>query len=95
MNNQIKTIMCCCGQGLGSSMLVRLNTEKVLKNLGITGVQVEHSTIADAVEGAANLFIFGSDLKQFIPNLKSPVILLDNIVDIKELEGKIKTVFNI
>ena len=26
----IKKIMCCCGSGLGSSMLVRMNVEKVL-----------------------------------------------------------------
>jgi PTS system ascorbate-specific IIB component len=91
---QIKKILCCCGQGLGSSMLVRLNTEKVLKNLGISGVEVEHSTIADAVAGAADLFIFGSDLKQFIPNLPL-VITLDDIVNLKELETKIKIALQI
>ncbi|MDR2709442.1 MAG: PTS sugar transporter subunit IIB [Elusimicrobiota bacterium] len=90
----VKKILCCCGQGLGSSMLVRLNTEKVLKNLGIKGVIVEHSTIADAVEGAADVFIFGNDLKSFVPNLPK-VILLDNIVDLTELETKLKAVLEV
>ena len=29
----IRSIMCCCGQGLGSSMIVSMNVEKALKNL--------------------------------------------------------------
>lgn len=29
----IKSIMCCCGSGLGSSMLVRMNVEKLCKRL--------------------------------------------------------------
>lgn len=86
--------MCCCGQGLGSSMLVRLNTEKVLKNLGIAGVEVEHSTIADAVPGAADVFIIAKDLGSFAPKLDN-VVLLDNITDLVELETKLKKVLEI
>ena len=33
---EIKSIMCCCGSGLGSSMMVQMNIEKALKNMGIT-----------------------------------------------------------
>ena len=33
----IKSIMCCCGSGLGSSLMIRLNVEKALKKLGISG----------------------------------------------------------
>ena len=36
----IKKIMCCCGSGLGSSLMIRLNVEKALKKLGISGVEV-------------------------------------------------------
>ena len=90
---EIKKIMCCCGVGLGSSMLVRLNVEKVLKSWGIDNVQVEHSTVSDAFEGAADLFVVGSDLGNFTSNLKH-VVLLDNIISIPELEEKLKPYFN-
>ena len=40
----IKKIMCCCGSGLGSSMLVRMNVEKVLNKLGKSGIEVTHSS---------------------------------------------------
>jgi|GEM_PF-3916903 len=36
----IKSIMCCCGSGLGSSMLVRMNVEKTLQKIGVSGVSV-------------------------------------------------------
>ena len=53
----IKSIMCCCGSGLGSSMLVRMNVEKTLQKIGVSGVSVTHSSLSDAAEGAADLFV--------------------------------------
>lgn len=47
----IKSIMCCCGSGLGSSMLVRMNVEKTLQKIGVSGVSVTHSSLSDAAEG--------------------------------------------
>ena len=55
----IKSIMCCCGSGLGSSMLVRMNVEKTLQKIGVSGVSVTHSSLSDAAEGAADLFVVG------------------------------------
>ena len=42
---QIKSVMCCCGSGLGSSMMVQMNIEKALKNMKITGVSAGHTSI--------------------------------------------------
>lgn len=85
---EINSILCCCGSGLGSSMLVRMNVEKVLKKLGITGISVSHSSLSDAVEGAADLFIVGKDLEEFVNGLSNKIVL-NNIMDMKELEEKI------
>ncbi len=30
----IHKILCCCGSGLGSSLIVHMNTEEVVKKLG-------------------------------------------------------------
>lgn len=81
--------MCCCGSGLGSSMLVRMNVEKVLKNLGVKGIDISHSSVSDAVKGAADLFVVGKDLANFTSSLPA-VILLDNIISLPELESKLK-----
>ncbi len=86
---EIKKIMCCCGSGLGSSMLVRMNVEKVLKNLNKTGIEVTHSSLSDASETAADLFVVGGDLKAFVEHLPRKIIL-SNIMDMDELETKLK-----
>ena len=78
----IKSIMCCCGSGLGSSMLVRMNVEKTLQKIGISGVS----------EGAADLFVVGKDLENFVKQLPR-VVILDNIMDKTELENKLRTEF--
>ena len=75
----IKSIMCCCGSGLGSSMLVRMNVEKTLQKIG-------------AAEGAADLFVVGKDLENFVKQLPR-VVILDNIMDKTELENKLRTEF--
>lgn len=85
----VHSIMCCCGSGLGSRMLVRMNVEKALKKLGASGISVSHSSLSDAAEGAADLFVVGKDLANFVKELPR-VIILDNIMDKAELETKLK-----
>ena len=58
---EIKKILCFCGSGLGPSFLMEMNVKKALENLGITDVEVEHSTIDDVMPGAADLFVCGAD----------------------------------
>ncbi len=88
----IRKIMCCCGSGLGSSMLVRMNVEKVLKKIDKPEIEVIHSSVSDAVASAADLFIVGKDLEQFTKQLPL-VIYLDNIVSLAELEAKLVDFF--
>lgn len=90
---KVQSIMCCCGSGLGSSMLVRMNVEKVLKKLGISGISISHSSLSDATEGAADLFVVGKDLEEFVHGLSNKIIL-DNIMDMAELEEKLSTKLN-
>lgn len=88
----IKKIMCCCGSGLGSSLLIRLNVEKVLKKLGKSGIEVMHSSLSDASANAADLFVVGGDLESFTLSFPK-VILLSNLMSMAELEAKLSKVF--
>lgn len=88
----IKKIMCCCGQGLGSSLIIRMNVEKVLKKMGKTGIEVLHASISDVSPSSADLFVVGGDLGEFTHNFPR-IILLSNIVSIPELEGKLEKEF--
>ena len=88
---EIKKILCFCGSGLGTSFVMEMNVKKVLTKLGLTDIEVEHSTIDDVMPGAADLFICGADL---LPNaLKvGNAIGLANMVSMAELEEKLKKV---
>ena len=88
----IKKILCFCGSGLGTSFMMELNVKKALKQLGITGVEVDHTTIDDVVPGAADLFVCGADL---LPKAEKAgkAIGLNNMVSMPEMTQKLKEVF--
>lgn len=89
---KIKKIMCCCGSGLGSGMLVRMNVEKALKEMGVQGVVVEHTSVSDAREKAADLFVVSKELEEFVSQLPKVVVLKD-IMNPDELRMKLKEYF--
>lgn len=87
----IKKIMCFCGSGLGTSFIMDMNIKKVLKKNNVEGIDVEHTTIDDVAQGAADLFVCGSDL---IASAEKAglAIGLDNMVSLPELEEKLMKV---
>lgn len=88
---KVSKIMCACGSGLGSSLLVEMNIQDVLKKMGIEGISVSHSTTSDVKPGAADLFVVGRDLADFIKDVPAEqVVVLQNIIDKNELEEKLR-----
>jgi PTS system ascorbate-specific IIB component len=87
---EVHKIFCCCGSGLGSSLIVRMNAEEVVKGLGRPDIEVDHTTISDINPTAADLFIVGSDLKDFVGGVPDErKVVLDNILDKEELREKL------
>ena len=87
----INKILCACGSGLGSSLMVHMNTEEALKKLGRPDIEVDHSTISDINPEAADLFVVGGDLAEFVTNVPDEKkIVLKNILDKDELEAKLR-----
>ena len=92
----IQKILCCCGSGLGSSLMVEMQIQDVLNELGVSGVEVEHSTVSDVMPGAADLFIVGRDLGDFIAGVPdNEKVVLDNILDKEELKEKLTEKFGL
>ena len=92
---EIRSIMCCCGQGLGSSMIVSMNVERALKKLGVSGVSVSHTSLSEANENGADLFVVGRDLAPEIAEWKCKKIFLEQLLDMNELETKLKEAFGL
>lgn len=86
-------IMAICGSGLGSSFMVEMNIKKVLKKMGVDA-EVEHSDLSSAIPGEADLFVMAKDIAASASISDNQLIVITNIIDINELETKLRAYFN-
>ncbi len=89
---KIHSIVCCCGQGLGSSMIMEMNVKKVIASLSLSNIYISHVSLAEASMDKGDLYICGLDVG---PQLKDypRVIVLKNIIMYDELEEKLTKAF--
>ncbi|MGT2866751.1 PTS sugar transporter subunit IIB [Streptococcus fryi] len=80
-----------CGSGLGSSFMVQMNIESILRDLGISDVEVEHYDLGSASQEAADVWIVARDLADSAEHL-GEVKVLNSIIDMDELEVLVKAI---
>lgn len=87
----MKKIVVVCNSGLGTSLMIRMNLEALLKEIGIT-VWVEHTDVtsvdslgADLIIGLSNV----TDSLEWVSGIE--VIGLDDMVDRNHLKSKLMT----
>ena len=80
------------GGGVGSSFIVQMNVESLLKKHGIEGVSVDHVSVSEISMHKVDLYVVGSDLAPFLKD-KPRVVTLDNIMSMPELEEKLLAAF--
>lgn len=80
-----------CGSGLGSSFMVEMNINSVLKKLGVEDVEVSHYDMGSAGPDLADVFFVAADLADSATHL-GEVIVLNSIIDMDELTEKVTTV---
>ncbi|WP_447871514.1 PTS sugar transporter subunit IIB [Serratia fonticola] len=85
-------IMAICGSGLGSSFMVEMNIKKVLKKMNIEA-EVEHSDLSSATPGAADIFVMAKDIAASASVPADQLVVISNIIDINELETKLRAYF--
>lgn len=84
----MRKIVCICGSGLGSSFLVEMNVQAVLKDLGLPEIEVEHTDLGSAWPGIADLIVCGMDLYDNLERFGDTMGLM-NIMDKVELKTKL------
>lgn len=72
--HRIRRIMCCCGNGLGTSLFMQMTMEEALEKLDVSGVEVCFGSLADAMEGQADLFVVSEELLEEEESDKAYVI---------------------
>lgn len=80
----MKNILIVCGNGLGSSFMVALKVEKLIKEMGIDA-SVKHSDLSSAKGMNADLYLGASDITKNLEGQGRVVVGLKNMLDEKEL----------
>ena len=84
----IRKIMCCCGNGVGTSLMMQMTMEEALNMLGMRGVDVVFGSLAEASAGVADLFVVSAELEDTLMGL--PVLGLDDLLDADQAAGKLE-----
>ena len=87
-------IMAVCGHGLGSSFMMEMNIKKALTTLGIEA-EVEHTDLASVNENDADLFIMAKDIANSSSVSKEKIVVVANVVSVKEFEEKLRAYFKL
>ena len=83
-------ILAVCGMGLGSGLILRMQAEKALKELGIQAdVEVADIGTARALASTADLIITSEELAQQLGTVKPRIVTIQNFIDLREMVTKL------
>ena len=83
-------ILAVCGMGLGSGLLLRMQAEKALKQLGIEAdLEVADIGTARALASSADLIITSDELAAQLGQVKPKIVTITNFIDLQEMVTKL------
>jgi len=84
-------IYAVCGAGIGTSVLLKSNADRVLSQLGIEA-EVQAVSLEDALasESPAQVVLATEELVSKLAGIRSEVIPVKNIFDLEELTAKLQ-----
>lgn len=84
-------IVTICGCGMGSSVILKMNAEKALKELGIAAkLEVSDITTGKGAARTADLILIGKELAYLVQDIDKPVIQLTSFVNKQEIKDKLQ-----
>lgn len=88
-------IYAVCGAGIGTSVLLKSNADRVLIDLGIEA-SVKAVSIEDAKDpnSLAQVLLVTPELASEVADIRSEVIVIKNIFDLAELGEKLSLALN-
>lgn len=83
-------LLAVCGMGIGTSVLLKMNAEKVLSTLGIEAT-VDATDLATAQERRdAQVILTTPDLVEKLQGLPAEVIAIEHFFDLEEITEKLE-----
>ena len=88
-------IYAVCGAGIGTSVLLKSNADRVLSTLGIEAT-VKAVSIEDALnpDSLAQVLLVTPELESHVSEIRSEVVVVKNIFDLSELTQKLSQALN-
>jgi ascorbate PTS system EIIB component len=84
-------ILAVCGMGLGSGLLLRMQAEKALRELGVQAdLEVTDIGTARALAATADLILTSEELAQQLGAVKPKVVTISNFIDLREMVDKLR-----
>lgn len=83
-------IVAVCGMGIGTSILLKMNAEKALMDLGIDGdVEVADIGTARGAATTADLVLTSAELAEELEDLAAPVAVVDDFTNVDHIASRI------
>jgi PTS system ascorbate-specific IIB component len=84
-------ILAVCGMGLGTGLVLRMQAEKALKQLGLEAdLEVADIGTAKALASSADYILTSTELAEELGAVKPKVITISNFIDLDEMVTKLK-----
>ena len=83
-------IVAVCGLGIGTSVLLKMNAEKVLQDLGIDAdIEAADIGVARGAAQTADVVLTSEELAPEIGDVPAEVIVINNFFDLDEIHKKL------
>ena len=82
-------IVCVCGLGMGSSLILKMTVDTALKELNVTGHDIEHWDTGTVDSRNADLIVTSADFESRFAG-RDNVVYVTNVVNKEEVKGKLK-----
>ena len=80
-------VLAVCGFGVGTSLILRMNIETVLKKNNIKA-SVENADIMTAKSLSADVIVTSNELASQLEDMNVPIIIINNFMDLEEITTK-------
>ncbi|TFB90047.1 MULTISPECIES: PTS sugar transporter subunit IIB [Cryobacterium] len=83
-------IIAVCGMGIGTSVLLKMNAEKVLAKLDIDAdVEAADMGVARGAAQTADIVLTSQELAEELGDVPAEVIVINNFFDLEEITEKL------
>lgn len=90
-------LLVCCGNGAGTSMMIKLNVEKVAKKMGLDVSEIRHCAVSEGKSAASqyDIVLCSKNFTNMFADAEkkgTKVVGLKNVMSAKEIEEGLRSV---